>query len=162
MREATLADIPTIRAIAQATWHVVYENIISEGQIEYMLDLMYSEAALHEQMVNKGHRFLMLEIAGSAVGYAGLEHRYAGMHRSRLHKLYVLPETQGTGAGRALLEAVLAEVRTAGDRSIELNVNRFNRSTDFYRHMGFMVERDEVLDIGHGYVMDDHVMVKHL
>lgn len=157
-----MADIPAIRSIAQATWPIAYENIISGGQIEYMLDLMYSEASLHEQMLLKGHRFLMLEMAGSIAGYAGFEHHYAGLHRSRLHKLYVLPETQGTGAGRVLLEAVFNEVGNAGDRSIELNVNRFNPSREFYAHFGFVVERDEVLDIGDGYVMDDHVMVKHL
>ena len=79
-----------------------------------------------------------------------------------LHKLYVLPGAQGTGAGKALLQAVEAAARTAGDERIELNVNRFNPSLQFYLRRGFGVLRDEVLDIGEGYVMDDHVLVKAL
>ena len=51
-----------------------------------------------------------------------------------------------------------AAAREAGDRAIELNVNRHNPASGFYERHGFRVVRDEVIDIGQGYVMDDHVM----
>jgi len=41
---------------------------------------------------------------------------------------------------------------------VELNVNRFNNARWFYEKIGFRVVRDEVIDIGQGFVMDDHVM----
>ena len=59
-------------------------------------------------------------------------------------------------------EAVLQAAHAAGDMFVELNVNKYNPAKDFYRRHGFTVERDEVIDIGEGYVMDDHVMVKVL
>jgi GNAT superfamily N-acetyltransferase len=77
-----------------------------------------------------------------------------------LHKLYVLPHTQGSGVGTALLQAVFAAARTAGNTRVELNVNRYNPARHFYARHGFSVLRDEVIDIGEGYVMDDHVMVR--
>lgn len=157
IRPAALEDLPTVQGIARATWPVCYAGIISPAQITYMLDLMYGTPALEAQFGPKGHRFLLAEQRGHAIGFAGFEHHHAP-GRSRLHKLYVLPEVRGTGAGHALLEAVLQAARLAGDDHMELNVNKHNPAKDFYLRHGFTIERDEVLDIGGGFVMDDHVM----
>ncbi len=162
VREASATDIPIIQAIAHATWPVSYAAMISPAQIAYMLDLMYSTVALEEQLGPKGHRFLLAEQDGQAIGFAGFEHAYQGAPRTRLHKLYVLPAVKGSGVGHALLEAVLNEARAAGDTAVELNVNKYNAAREFYLRHGFTIERDEVLDIGRGFVMDDHVLVRTL
>ena len=161
IREGSVADIPIIRSIAHDTWPVSYAGIISPAQIAYMLEMMYSEASLNTQIEEKGHRFLIAEDGARAIGFAGFEIGYRP-ERARLHKLYALPALHGTGIGRALLEQVEIDVKQAGDRTIELNVNRANPAKDFYQRKGFRIERDEILDIGEGYVMDDHVMVKAL
>lgn len=162
LREATSADTALVQGIARATWPVSYADMISPAQIAYMLDLMYSTQALEAQFGVKGHRFFLAEQDGTAVGFAGFEHGYRGTQGTRLHKLYVLPLMQGGGVGGELLEAMTTETRKAGNTAIELNVNKRNRAKNFYLRHGFKVERDEVLDIGEGYVMDDHVMVKSL
>lgn len=161
VRSASSADIPIIRAIARATWPVAYRAILSHEQLDYMLDLMYSEPALQEQMTAKRHRFLLACVSDAMIGFAGYQHG-VGAGRSRLHKLYVLPGSQGSGAGKELLLSVEKAAQLAGDTMLELNVNRFNPAKDWYARRGFIIERDEVIDIGHGYVMDDHVMVKRL
>ncbi|MEZ4755779.1 MAG: GNAT family N-acetyltransferase [Flavobacteriales bacterium] len=161
LRPATTADIPNIRSIAHAAWPVAYASILSPAQLAYMLERMYSEAALHEQLTTLGHRFLLAERDWEAIGFAGYAHRHTP-GRTRLHKLYVLPQVKGGGVGHALLEAVLSAAQAAGDHAVELNVNKYNPAKDFYLRHGFTVERDEVIDIGQGYVMDDHVMVKGL
>ncbi len=162
LREATAADIPLIQGVAHATWPVSYAAMISPAQIAYMLERMYSTAALREQFGPKGHRFFLAEEYGTPVGFAGFEHGYDGTTRTRLHKLYVSPQRQGGGMGGELLAAVIAEARKARSTAMELNVNKHNRAKGFYLRHGFTVERDEVLDIGDGYVMDDHVMVRSL
>ena len=162
LREATSAEIPVIQGIARATWPVSYADMISRAQIAYMLELMYGTDALEQQLGPKGHRFFLAEQDGMVIGFAGFEHGYQGTLRTRLHKLYALPQVQGSGVGSELLKAVIAEAHKAGSRAIELNVNKHNRAKGFYQRHGFIVERDEVLDIGDGYVMDDHVMVKSL
>lgn len=161
IREGTIADIPVIQGIAHATWPVAYGGIITPEQIAYMLDLMYGTPALEAQFGPMGHRFLVAEQDGDAIGFAGFEHGYTP-GRSRLHKLYVLPAVKGTGVGHALLDAVLMAALKAGDTAVELNVNKHNPAKDFYLRHGFTVERAEVLDIGQGFVMDDHVMVRQL
>jgi GNAT superfamily N-acetyltransferase len=161
IRPATVADLPAIRSIAHTAWPVAYASILSPAQLAYMLERMYSEAALHEQIATLGHRFLLAERNGEAIGFAGYAHEHTP-GRTRLHKLYVLPQMKGGGVGHALLEAVLNASQAAGDQAVELNVNKYNPAKDFYRRHGFTIERDEVIDIGAGYVMDDHVMVKEL
>lgn len=158
IRPATIEDIPAIRAIALRTWPVAYGTILSPDQLTYMLDLMYSEASLRDQLTTKHHRFLLFIQAGQCLGFAAYEHDHARSGRTRLHKLYALPEAQGTGVGTALLSHVIDVSRAAGERAVELNVNRFNKARSFYERHGFQVIRDEVIDIGNRYVMDDHVM----
>lgn len=162
IRCATAHDIPLIRAIAHATWPVSYRGMISPEQIAYMLEWMYSEDSLRGQMGAKGHRFILAEQSGAAVGFAGFEHHHEHSSRTRLHKLYVLPGTQGGGAGKALLQAVIEEAMGVGDTELDLTVNKRNRSLGFYKAQGFAIEHDIVMDIGGGYVMDDHIMVKAL
>jgi ribosomal protein S18 acetylase RimI-like enzyme len=78
---------------------------------------------------------------------------------SKLHKLYLLPSSQGKGVGKALLLEVVKRAREAGQKSLVLNVNKQNKKAiDFYRVLGFVTIRQEVNDIGSGYVMDDDVM----
>lgn len=161
LRQASTADIPVIRAIAHATWPVSYRDMISAEQIAYMLELMYSEASLRDQFT-KGHRFFIAEANGRPVGFASYEPHHGGEQRTRLHKLYVLPDVQGSGSGQILLRAVLEAARIAGDGSIDLTVNKRNKALGFYLRQGFTIERDVVMDIGHGFVMDDHVMVRTL
>lgn len=158
LRPATEADIAKIRAIAHATWPVAYGAIITPGQLGYMLGLMYSSESLLAQMQQQGHRFLLFHEEGVAQGFASYEQGYNGLRSTRLHKLYVIPTAQGTGVGRTLLHAVVAAAREAKDLKVELNVNRFNTARWFYERHGFRIVRDEVINIGQGYVMDDHVM----
>lgn len=162
IRAASLADIGIITGIAQAAWPVAYATILSDSQLAYMLERMYSEAALREQLLVKNHRFIIAEAEGIAIGFAGFEHGIKGKACTRLHKLYILPASKGTGVGRMLLDAIESAALKSGDAYIELNVNRFNPTKDWYLRRGFAIDRDEVIDIGHGYVMDDHVMVKHI
>lgn len=162
IRPALEADVPIIREIACLTWPDAYGSILSAEQLTYMLDLMYSPEALLDQLSTKGHRFLLAEQRGTAQGFASFGAHPTVKGRSRLHKLYVLPATQGTGLGRSLLKAVEEACTRQGTSALELNVNRHNRARDFYLRNGFTVLREEVLEIGKGYVMDDFVLLKSL
>lgn len=160
IRSATPADIPTIRAIAQATWPVAYfPDILDLAQLHYMLDLLYGEGALYEVMVQRNQQFLLLNDGSIDIGFASYTSHYGERSVTHLNKLYVLPHQQSKGGGRILLDRVIAEAVKAKDQALELNVNKRNPAIRFYERMGFRIDRSEVIDIGQGYVMDDHVMV---
>ena len=59
--EASVNDINAIRKIAYDTWPKVYGAINSSAQIDYMLDLFYSESALGESIVKNGNSFLLVK-----------------------------------------------------------------------------------------------------
>ena len=70
----------------------------------------------------------------------------------------VLPETQGKGVGKLLFEKVKEEALKEKQQVIYLNVNKYNKAQQFYAKLGFKTVKEEVIDIGLGYVMDDYVM----
>ncbi len=158
IRSADHDDIPIIGYLAHQIWPQTYSDILSPEQIEYMLQLNYSPEALEDQIVHKQHRFVIAEIDLEEVGFAS----FGPVTESvwKLHKLYVLPGLQGKGVGRALVDMVEEEVRTHNGAHLLLNVNKYNKARYFYEALGFRIEKEEVNDIGHGYVMDDYVMGK--
>ncbi|SJZ91031.1 GNAT family N-acetyltransferase [Sediminibacterium ginsengisoli] len=155
IREAGVADIESIRQIAFATWPSAYGNIISQEQISYMMDMMYSPNVLEEQM-NKNHLFYMAELDGQPHGFAGVSDEGAGIFK--LNKLYVMPDTQKTGAGKALLAAAIGYARSKTGNTLILQVNRHNPARGFYEKQGFTVREDVDIHVGNGFYMNDHIM----
>ncbi len=154
---ATPSDIPEIQAIADRVWPVAYKDVSTPGQISYMLDMMYSTEALQKQMLEQGCEFLLYQPNNHSVGFASYSKNEEGIWR--LHKLYVDIDQHGKGIGKVLLEEVKKRVAEKGGSELELNVNKRNKAKDFYYSQGFTLRREEVIDIGEGYVMDDFVLV---
>jgi ribosomal protein S18 acetylase RimI-like enzyme len=157
LHPATPADFPAIERIARATWPGTFGDILSPEQIEYMLAMMYSLEALREQTEQLGHRFLLLREGETAVGYTSYQLDYRP-GTTKIHKIYLLPQTQGKGYGRALIEAVVERARAAGQQRLRLDVNYQNPAVGFYEYLGFRtIERIDT-HIGNGYLMEDYVM----
>jgi diamine N-acetyltransferase len=163
IREATVADIPAIQKIAHATWPIAYGDIISETQIAYMLNMMYSTTALVAQMTTRQHRFFIATLNDDAVGFAAFECDADNTAcRTQLHKLYCHPTAQKNGIGVTLIQAVVAAAIAASQHTLRLNVNKKNKAASFYQRHGFSIIDQIVVDIGQGFVMDDFVMEKRL
>lgn len=156
--EASTRDIGIIQNIAYQTWPKVYSEIITPSQIKYMLDLFYSQAALIENMTRGGHDFLLLMEDSVAIGFAAFEHNYLNQKVTRLHKLYLLPESHGKGQGKLLVDAVMNKARENASLIISLNVNKFNPAIAFYNKIGFAIVGEEKLPIGRDFFMDDYKM----
>jgi ribosomal protein S18 acetylase RimI-like enzyme len=151
-------ELILIQKIAHQTWPSTFAGLLSEAQIAYMLNWMYDLKMLESQ-VEKGHNFFVAEEQGDAIGFAGFELNHLEGPKAKLHKLYLLPSRQGKGVGKSLLLEVAKIAREVEQKSLVLNVNKYNKKAiDFYIAMGFVTIRQEVNDIGSGYVMDDDVM----
>lgn len=155
LRDASPSDIPIIRDLVSQVWPQTYASILTRGQINYMLDQMYSETSLEQQM-KEGARFIIAEKNGKPVGFASFQETSPGI--IKLHKLYVLPSVQGKGAGHLLATHVIDYAKKAGATSLQLQVNRRNKARFFYEKLGFRIDRQEDFDIGKGYKMEDFVM----
>jgi ribosomal protein S18 acetylase RimI-like enzyme len=153
-------ELEVVRRLAHEIWPAAYREMISAEQIRYMLERMYAPDELRQEMVVRGVKYALLESAGLPCGYMAWE--LVPNDRSIfLHKLYVKTELHGRGAGAASLRWLeqLAEKENAS--CIRLRVNRNNhRAIRAYLRAGFTFGHDLCSDIGGGFVMDDHVMVK--
>ncbi len=160
--EATEADLSLIQDIAHRTWPDTFRSILSPVQINYMLDMMYSPEALKAQINEKNHIFLLAKEGGDYLGYVSYELNYQNEPLTKIHKLYLLPISQGKGVGRLLIDSVADVAKRHANNRLGLNVNRNNRAVQFYERMGFSIVGQETIDIGDGFLMDDFVMKKLL
>lgn len=158
IRSAGPGDIPDIATLAGRIWRACYPGIIPEGQIEHMLARQYDHAVLATEL-GQGVTWLVAEERTSPVGFASGRAAPDDPAAAWIDKCYVDPDRHARGIGGALLDALCDTLVARGARSLRLRVNRANRpAIDFYRSRGFLVERDDRLPIGGGWVMDDHIM----
>ena len=154
IRKATLGDVPGIRQLAASVWPSTYQEILSGEQIHYMMELFYSVDSLKEQFHK--HSFIIGYLNNEPVGFASYSPAADAVYK--LHKLYVSTSVQGMGLGKALINFIITDLRRYEATALELNVNRNNKARAFYERMGFEVVREEDIDIGNHFWMNDYVM----
>src|SRR6266496_6802727 len=127
---ASEKDIPSIQHIAYTTWPIVYGPIQGEKQLTYMLDLIYSTSSLEHQMQN-GSTFLLAKENNEPVAFAAYFLKEPSVYK--LDKLYTLPNQQGKGLGKMLINYIIDEIKSFGATALHLNVNRYNtKAKNFY------------------------------
>lgn len=159
--QASESQLPIVAELAYKIWPSAYAEILSKEQLSFMLGKFYSLEALTEQLEKRNHVFLLVEENGKYVGFASYESNIEN-HKTKIHKIYVLPETQGKGYGIQLLNDIENRAKNAKDTVLFLNVNRFNRAQFFYKKAGFEIAYEEDIKIGNGYLMEDFVMEKSI
>lgn len=129
--------------LSKAIWPVAYAGVLTPEQIGNLLLRIYSPENLAQEMA-AGHRFWLAERQGAPLGYAS-GYREGGS--IWLKKLYVLPQCQGQGVGRTLLNAVIAAFVPADDVRLLVN-NRNLAAQRFYERCGFVHVADAPVRMG--------------
>lgn len=158
IQKAKKEDAPLIHDLASRIWEPTYGAILSPEQLSYMFDLMYAPESILKQMDELGHQYFIVSDDDVPSGYISIEKRDDNTYI--FQKIYALPEKQGTGMGRFMIEEgvrYLKGVHT-GPFQVMLYVNRENPAIGFYEHIGF--RQTDVRDhhIGNGYYMNDYIM----
>lgn len=163
IKKATGEDLKTIHDMAQVVFRHTYKEILSPEQMEYMMEMMYSMPNLQLQL-QEGHHYYIAYAGQTPCGYVSVQHEgpdSEGVEVFHLHKIYVMPDVQGKGVGLRLFETVVDHVRDVAlgmCARIELNVNKYNKAVDFYRHLGMRVLLEEDFPIGNGFYKTDFIM----
>ena len=157
IRKATEAEMPIVTELAELIWPQTYSAYISKAQLRYMLDLMYNQKELLLQYHN-GYTFFIASVQGKDVGFACTSPLDEQGNIYKLHKLYVLPSTQGIGIGKLLVDEVVNLAAAQDGKFLQLNVNRNNNATNFYLKIGFKIKETVDIHIGDGFYMNDYVM----
>ena len=158
IRFAGIEDLPTIERLAREIWPGTYGHILSAEQLDYMLNLIYSQASLQNQLQNQHQTFVIAELDNEAIGFASWS--LIDDKVCKLHKLYVHQKTQGKGIGKMLVEFLIEQIQPQQVKTLRLNVNRYNQARLFYEKLGFTIVAEEDIDIGNGYLMIDYIMEK--
>jgi ribosomal protein S18 acetylase RimI-like enzyme len=160
IRPVTPPDVPAIAQLAREIWQATYPGIITQEQIDFMLEQRYGHERLYDDLEDL-HKWLFQAFQeGRRVGFAFSE---ISKGEFKLDKLYIHPDVQRRGVGGLLIEHVAELARKQGYPCVILQVNKRNeKAVNSYMKYGFSVRASTVEDIGHGYVMDDFVMEKKL
>lgn len=114
IRAATAADISAITA--------VYAHAVSFGTATFEIDPPDAAemSRRYDFVIKRGLPFLVAEVEGSVCGYAyAVPYRARAAYRHTLEdSIYLAPEFQGRGIGRALIETLLAAAMALGYRQV--------------------------------------------
>jgi len=159
--EATAEDLPLIRQLAEHTFQVTYLPLQPKEKVEYLFELMYNPTSLAEQMKN-GQQFIIARDEAGYLGYASFEINCKKTGLTKIHKIYVLPATQGKGVGKKLIDRIEKIALQNKNQTLSLNVYRKNPAIDFYGKLGFTRVKEVDIDVGNGFTMNDFVMEKNI
>lgn len=154
----TDTNFTSIRAIAKEVWPIAYGAILSQAQLDYMMEMMYSISSLQKQANENANHFIVALENEIPIGFASFEFNYNQTLKTKIHKIYVLSNQQGRGTGKLLIDYIVNKSHQNNQEALLLNVNKKNKAQHFYEKLGFIVSKEVVIDIGNGYVMDDYVM----
>ena len=147
--------------IANEVWHEFFPCILSDEQIDYMVDKFQSYPAMKKQMED-GYEYYFIKDNDEICGYMGI-HEETEDKKMFLSKLYLKKAHRGKGYAGQTLKELFKMSRERGLNMVWLTVNKHNEHTiEVYEHMGFAKARTQVADIGNGFVMDDYIMEKVL
>lgn len=152
-------EIPIVQQLAREIWDEHYIKILSQEQIDYMLNLFYSDEKIRAE-IEEGISWEMLMDKDNPVGYLVCKFEEEKLYIS---KIYLKAETRGKGFGKLLLNRAIELAKLNHKKYIYLNVNKENTgSIGFYKRNGFKKIDEGVFDIGNGYVMDDFILELNL
>ncbi|GAA2650625.1 GNAT family N-acetyltransferase [Paractinoplanes durhamensis] len=135
IRDARAEDVDAIVAIGQQTWPATYA-FAGDEYVRDGLAAWWSPAAIARSLGDT--TVLVAEDGSGLVGVGNIDLRGAV---PIIWKLYVLPETQGTGAGSALMAGL---IERAGGLAVRLEYVAGNsRAAGFYAGRGFTELRRE-------------------
>ncbi|MFB9328939.1 GNAT family N-acetyltransferase [Paenibacillus aurantiacus] len=155
-------DIAELARLASEIWREYYIALITIEQIDYMISKFQSVPAITDQIERQGYEYVLIrhEENDSSVGYMSVREEDRKLF---LSKFYIAQAYRGRGYAS---QAMAFLERLCHERSLShiwLTVNRHNGSSiAVYEKKGFRTVREQVADIGGGFVMDDYVMEKEI
>ncbi len=110
MRAATAVDAPAIAAVGTRAFRAAYGPSTRPEDAAVHLERYFSVAAVRHALATAGCRYLVAESGSAIVGYLQLRSGepptdVPARKAIEVGQLYIAPDTQRLGAGRALIEA---------------------------------------------------------
>lgn len=156
--EVSTADVSEIQTIAEIAFPQTYVAILSQEQIDYMMNWMYSTESLIKQM-QEGKTFFVARTKTKTVGFISIRPDEKDLYH--IEKIYILPNFQKKHIGVLLFAKAKDYAIQANNNKplrLQLNVNRDNPAVSFYKKLGMHVAETVDKEIGNGFQMNDYIM----
>ena len=150
--EALITDLSNL---ASSIVKEHYDPIIGAGQNDYMIAKFQSSASIKEQLGRNISYYMVCTDEAEKVGFIAFYPRGTELY---LSKFYLHKSQRGQGMSRQMMTFVISEAGKMGASSVTLNVNKHNDlAIAVYEKLHFHRIREEKIDIGSGWYMDDYV-----
>ena len=143
IRQAVVADVDVLASLARRTFLLAYAENETPEHVHDYVERAFESNKITDEVTTPGNRWIMMLVDGCAAGYVKIVFErpideLADAAPAQLERIYLLPEYQGGGLGRRLLDAALDEASASGARNIWLAVWIENISAQrFYASAGF-------------------------
>jgi ribosomal protein S18 acetylase RimI-like enzyme len=146
IRDAEPGDADRITAVARASWHAAYDEVLGTETVDTVVDEWYDPDSLETQIrqtESSDAAFLLGVDDGELLGFtSGGPARESETDPDApdafLSRLYVHPDSWGEGLGSTLTGRLARHLRDAGYERVWLEVFEANaRAYEFYEALGF-------------------------
>jgi GNAT superfamily N-acetyltransferase len=144
VRDARPEDAAAIADVNVRSWRAAYRGLMPDSFLNALSveeDRARWERAIGESGARARPLLVVQDAGGAVVGYAVVGADVDDASRGLLFLMYVGPECWGTGAGHALMEAVVERLRALGFERAVLWVLEANaRARAFYQRQGWVAD----------------------
>lgn len=140
VRTAGERDLAAVRTLLVETWHATYDAIHGPARVTEITDDWHSIGSLRSRLTRPHSEFLVAD-DGKRIGGMAFAAVTADAKVILLNQIYVHPDLQRRGIGRAPLEEIEASFPEA--RMLRVEVEEANGGAiAFYRSTGFLPAGD--------------------
>ncbi len=172
VRAADFADAAELASVAARTFPLACPRTAAPENIVAFVDVHLSAERFAQYIADPDRAVLVARDETRIIGYCMLirgdpddadVRRAVGVRPTvELSKMYVLPDSHGSGASAALMRAALDCAEGMAAKSVWLGVNQqTQRAQRFYAKHGFTINGTKTFHLGAG-VENDYVMVRAL
>lgn len=152
IRNWTKEDFPIVKNILLTTWNNTY-TFIPDKDILTHFEKFYSEDRLIEILVDPFSKGIIAEVNSVPAGWLKLFEDIINK-KFFVSSLYVLPEFQGFGLGKKLLNEAYKIAKEKQFTKVWLGVMKQNvKSLEWYKNLGFIFNEEEPFQMGSTEVM---------
>ena len=152
IRNWTKDDFSIVKNILLITWKNTY-TFIPEEDILTHFEKHYSDDRLIEILNDPFSKGIIAEVNSIPAGWLKLFEDHINK-KSFVSSLYVLPEFQGFGLGKKLLNEAYRIAKEKQFSKVWLGVMKQNvKSLEWYKNLGFIFDEEEPFQMGSTNVM---------
>lgn len=154
IRSVRSEEWQALQAIALYTFRITYEHKNPKDDFEAYIEEAFNDVQIQKELTEKNSFFYFLEEGEKIIGYLKLNIESAETEEIEgdtleIERIYVLPEAQGKGYGKVLIQKAVSVAQIHQKNIVWLGVWDQNpEAIAFYERMGFRIFGTHIFRVG--------------